>query len=189
MKTGLMSVWLAVTALTAGSLQIRGLDGTTLRPLEPAGLAGVLFFVATDCPVSNSYAPEIQRICGAFVSRGVTCSLIYEDPGVTATAAGKHLAEYRYKGIPAAIDRDGSLAARVGATITPEAVVVDRRGEVRYRGRIDNFYAALGRPRQVVTSHDLQDALTAIAGGQPVARPETESIGCYIVSANLRRTP
>jgi hypothetical protein len=183
------SAWLLATALTAGTLQIPGIDGAVLRPLEPAGIANVLFFVATDCPVSNSYAPEIQRICGAFASRGVGCQLIYEDPGVTGAAVAKHLADFRYQGIAAAIDRDGSLAARVRATITPEAVVVDRRGEVRYRGRIDNFYAALGRPRQAVTSRDLQDALTAVAGGQPVAHAETEAVGCYIVPANLRRHP
>lgn len=189
MKTGLLSFWLLATAVPAGSLQIRSIDGTVLRPLEPAGLANVLFFVATDCPVSNSYAPEIQRTCGAFASKGVACTLVYEDPGVTGPAVAKHLADYRYQGVPAAIDRDGSLAARVHATITPEAVVVDRRGEVRYRGRIDNFYAALGRPRQAVTARDLQDALTAVAGGKPVTRPETEAIGCYIVPSNLRRHP
>lgn len=189
MLTSVRSAWLCAMALTAGSLQIRGIDGAVLRPLEPSGVANVLLFVTTDCPVSNSYAPEIQRICGAFTSKGVACALVYEDAGVTATAVGKHLADYRYQGIPAAIDRDGSLAARVGATITPEAVVVDRRGEVRYRGRIDNFYAALGRPRQAVTVRDLRDALTAVAGGTPVAHPETEPIGCYIVPANLRRNP
>jgi len=189
MNPGFLSVWLLAAAVTAGSLQIRSIDGAVLRPLEPAGIANVLFFVATDCPVSNSYAPEIQRTCAAFASKGVACTLIYEDPGVAEPAVAKHLADYRYQGVPAAIDRDGSLAARVHATITPEAVVVDRRGEVRYRGRIDNFYAALGRPRQAVTARDLQDALTAIAGGKPVTRPETEAIGCYIVPSNLRRHP
>jgi AhpC/TSA family len=189
MKTGLLGVWFVAMALTAGTLQIRTIDGAMLRPLEPAGIAGILFFVATDCPVSNSYAPEIQRICGAFASKGVACTLIYEDAGVTDTAVKTHLADYRYQGIPAAIDRDASLAARVRATITPEAVVVDRRGEVRYRGRIDNFYAALGRPRQTVTARDLQDALNAVTAGTPVARPETDPIGCYIVPANLRRNP
>ena len=189
MTIGLLRFCFGALAVTAGALQIRSIDGGVLRPLEPAGIANVLFFVATDCPVSNSYAPEIQRICGAFASRGVGCQLIYEDPGVTETAVATHLAEYRYKGIPAAIDRDGSLAARVRATITPQAVVVDRRGEIRYRGRIDNFYAALGRPRQAVTSRDLQDALTEVAGGKPVTHPETDPIGCYIVPANLRRNP
>ena len=87
----------------------------------------------------------------------------------------------------AAIDADGALASRVHASITPEAVVVDRRGAIRYRGRIDNFYAALGRPRQSVTAHDLRDALGAIAAGRMVASPETEPVGCYIVPRDVRR--
>jgi hypothetical protein len=171
----------------AGSLEIRGIDGSVLRPLEPAGVANVLIFVATDCPVSNSYAPEIQRICAAYAGRGVACSLIYEEAGLTPDGARKHLDDHRYRRMPAAIDRDGALAARVRASITPEAVVVDRRGTVVYRGRIDNFYAALGRPRQVVTAHDLQDALNAVVDGRPVARAETEAVGCYIAPSDLRR--
>jgi DNA-binding transcriptional LysR family regulator len=179
------SLWLL--AVAAGSREIRAIDGTPLRPFAPAGVAHVLLFVATDCPVSNAYAPEIQRICGAAASRGIACSLIYEDPHVGADAVRRHLDDYRYHGITAAIDRDGGLAREVRASITPEAVVVDRSGTIRYRGRIDNFYAALGRPRQVVTAHDLQDALTAVAAGRPVATPRTEAIGCYIVSSDMRR--
>jgi DNA-binding transcriptional LysR family regulator len=183
----LLKAWPCAIALLAGSVQIRGIDGAILHPLEPSGAANVLFFVATDCPVSNSYAPEIQRICGAFAARGIGCALIYEDPGVSAEDVRKHVDEYRYRGMPAAIDRDGSLAAEVRASITPQAVVVDRHGAIRYRGRIDNFYAGLGRPRQVVTAHDLQDALNAVVAGKPVATAETEAIGCYIVPSNLRR--
>jgi hypothetical protein len=182
-----LGAWLFSIALVGGSLQIRALDGTILHPLEPSGVANVLFFIATDCPVANSYAPEIQRICGAYASRGVNCALVYEDASVTASEARKHLDEYHYRGLSAAIDADGALAAAVRATVTPQAVVVDRRGTVRYSGRIDNFYTALGRTRQVVTSHDLDDALKAIAAGKPVATPETPTIGCYIVPSDLRR--
>jgi hypothetical protein len=187
MLASLLKAWPWSMAVLAGSLQIQAVDGTRLRPLEPAGMANVLLFVATDCPISNSYAPEIQRICSAYASSGISCALIYEDAGVTASAVRKHLDDYRYRGIPAAIDRDGALALRVRASITPEAVVVDRHGTIRYHGRIDDFYAALGRPRQVVTAHDLQDALAAIAAGQPVPRSETEAVGCYIVPSELRR--
>jgi hypothetical protein len=108
---------------------------------------------------------------------------------VTAAAVRRHLDDYRYQRLPAVIDADGAIAARVGATITPEAAVIDRTGAVRYRGRIDNLYAALGRPRQVVTAHDLDDVLTAIANGRPVPRREAPAIGCYIVPAKQRRTP
>src|SRR6185369_2187119 len=116
-----------------------------VRPLEPAGSANVLLFVGIDCPVSNGYAPEIQRVCAAYAPRGAQCLLVYEDPDLAPAAARAHRSEYRYGAMPAAIDADGSLAARVGATITPEVAIVDRAGAVRYRGRIDNKYVAIGR--------------------------------------------
>lgn len=142
--------------------------------------------MATDCPVSNAYAPEIQRVCSAYRSKGVACSLVYEDVHVAAADVRRHLDEHRYQNIPAAIDADASLASRVHATVTPETVVIDRGGTVRYRGRIDNFYVSFGRSRQVVTVHDLRDALDAVIAGKPVASPATEPVGCFIVPANQR---
>ena len=154
----------------------------------PAGRISVQFFIASDCPVSNSYAPEIQRLCGQYASKGVSCSLVYEDVGLTASAMHKHLAEYGYAGFPAiasTIDSHRKLANRARATVTPEAVVLDQRGEIRYRGRIDNFYAALGKPRQQVTVHDLRDALDAVLEGKAVPVPETKALGCYIVPPDI----
>ena len=65
------------------------------------------------------------------------------------------------------------------------AVVLDKSGSVRYRGRIDNFYADLGKPRRAATTHDLRDALDAVVAGRAVAHPETTPIGCFIVSHEL----
>jgi hypothetical protein len=175
-------------------LQMRAVTGGTMTPFVPAGKAGVVFFVATDCPVSNSYAPEIQRVCREYATRGVSCSLIYEDVDIHPTTSHldqqvrAHLQEYGYAGMPAAIDRDRAAATAAKATITPQAVVVDRRGDIRYRGRIDNLYAALGTRRQQVTSHDLRDALDAVLSDRKVQNPETEALGCYITDPALLRT-
>jgi hypothetical protein len=167
--------------LAAGvSGQTRDIDGRSFAPFAPAGKANVLLFVQTDCPISNTYAPELQRICKAYAAKGVSCSLVYEDVRVDAGAVRRHMSEYGYTGMTAAIDASRALADRARATITPEAVVVDARGAVRYRGRIDNFYASLGKPRRHVTEHDLTDALDAIVAGKPVAKPETEALGCFI---------
>ena len=179
-------VWTCVFTLLGGSLEIRTIDGAVLRPLEPSGAANVLFFVSTDCPVSNAYAPEIQRVCSAYRSKGVSCALIYEDVHVSAADVRRHLDEHHYQHIAAAIDADASLAVRVNASITPETVVIDRAGAVRYRGRIDNFYVAFGQSRQVVTVHDLRDALDAVLAGTPVAAPVTQPVGCFIVPGNQR---
>src|SRR4029077_8606617 len=109
----ILASWACVLVLFGGS--IRTIDGALWRPLEPHGAANVLFFVATDCPISNGYAPEIQRICSAYAARGVQCALIYEDAGVGAREVRAHLEQHRYHAITAAIDADGSLAARVNA--------------------------------------------------------------------------
>jgi AhpC/TSA family len=150
-----------------------------------AGKTNVQFFITSDCPISNSYAPEIQRLCSDYSNKGVSCSLIYEDVGLDATSMRKHLNEYRYGGMPAVIDSNRKIANRAKATVTPEAVVFDSRGEIRYRGRIDNFYAALGKPRQQVTVHDLRDALDAVLAGRPVPNPETKALGCSIVPPDI----
>ena len=176
-----------LAVLLAGALELKGVSGETLHPLAPAGTANVLVFTATDCPVSNGYAPEIQRVCAGYAARGVHCMLVYEDPGVTADAVRAHLTAFRYAGVAAGIDADGAVAARVGATVTPEVAVVDRGGAVRYRGRIDNQFVALGRPRRTVTVHDLTAALDALLDGHPIAAPVTQPIGCSIVPADMRR--
>jgi hypothetical protein len=78
-------------------------------------------------------------------------------------------------------------ATHAKASITPQAFVIDRSGEIRYRGRIDNLYAALGKTRQQVTSHDLRDALDAVLVGGKVPHPETEALGCFITDPALLR--
>jgi hypothetical protein len=187
---------LCASALTAASdgLQVRGVDGQAFALFAPKGPASVIFFVATDCPISNWYAPTIQQVCRDYAARGVDCTLAYEDVDLGATPAAldaavrTHLREYRYDAMTAAVDRTRVVAKRAKATITPQVVVVDRAGAIRYRGRIDNAYADLGKPRQHVTSHDLRVSLDALLAGRPVPAPETEALGCYITDpASIRR--
>lgn len=169
------------------SVQIRDIEGRVLSPFKPTGKASVIVFVASDCPISNSYAPEIQRICGEYGAKGVTCALMYEDADIDVAAVRTHLDEYRYRGMTAVIDGDRTASRHTKASVTPQAVVVDSKGDIRYRGRINNFYAALGKPRQVVTVHDLRDALDAVLADKPVRTPETEALGCYVVPPTVAR--
>src|SRR5215470_1983707 len=101
----LASAAFAVTAATT-PVQIRNIDGGMLNPFRPADKANVLLFISSDCPVSNSYAPEIQRLCREFGGKGASCSLFYEDLDIKTPAVRKHLDEYAYRGLPAAIDAD-----------------------------------------------------------------------------------
>jgi hypothetical protein len=175
------------------SPRLHDVEGRLVTPFTPAERAQVVFFVATDCPISNSYAPVIQRVCREYGPRGVGCSLVYEDvdthpsPAHLDRQVRQHLKEYGYDGFSAVVDRERDAANYAKATITPQAYVVDRAGEIRYRGRIDNLYAAFGKTRQQITSHDLRDALDAVLAGRRVPRPETEALGCFITDPALLR--
>jgi hypothetical protein len=163
------------------SLVIRDVDGHERKPLQPDGPADVLFFVTNDCPIANSYAPEIQRICGEYQAKGISCTLVYSDLSLDDAAVRKHHADFGYpQNIPAVRDTAHKLADATGATITPQAVIVGKNGKVLYRGRIDNFYAALGKPRRMATEHDLRQALDEVLAGKPVTHSQTQAVGCYI---------
>src|SRR5262245_23180940 len=56
--------------------------------------AVVLFFLATECPISNGYAPEYVRLAKAFGERGVAFLGVQSDPDVTAADQVKHAKEY-----------------------------------------------------------------------------------------------
>jgi hypothetical protein len=180
----LVSVLVAFMAIDS-SFEVKDVDGRPFKPFRVAGKAQVLFFLSAECPISRFYAREIQRTCKENAARGVSCSLVYEDLPVNPAAIKVHLREFGYSGIPAMTDNTGKIAAQVAATVTPQAVVLDRFGKIRYTGRIDNFYADLGKPRRAATVHDLRDALDAVVAGRVVARPETTPVGCFIVSHEL----
>lgn len=162
-------------------VEIRDIDGVMRAPLKvEKGHAEALFFVTNDCPVSNYYSHEIRRICDEYRQRGVGCALVYTDATLTDDQVRQHAKEYGHGAYPKIVDRAHALVKATGAAVTPTAVLVKPDESIAYRGRIDNFYAALGKPRRVVTEHDLRDALDAVLGGKPVAKPETSPVGCYI---------
>jgi len=174
---------LAVGLSLAGSGESSGvvfndLDNVARRPVEPADkLASVLIFYWQDCPISNGYAPEINRIAASCTN--FAFYIVQVDPGLSAAAAKEHARKFDLRP-PVLLDPKHQLVKLTRATVTPEVVVIGKAGEVLYRGQIDNLYVALGKKRRAVTEHDLRDALDAIAAGKPVKKSETKAIGCVI---------
>jgi len=141
--------------------------------------AFVVIFVMHDCPISNSYIPQLNRWHQWLDSHNVPLLVVHADPNITREQAREHAREYKIAW-PVIVDPDQAWVQRAGATRVPEAVVFSRQEEILYRGRIDNQYAGLGKRRTVTTSHELRDALDAIVSGKPVAEPRMEAVGCFI---------
>ncbi|MGE0693209.1 MAG: redoxin domain-containing protein [Pirellulales bacterium] len=139
--------------------------------------AVVLFFLGTECPVSNGYSPLMQRIAKSYARRGVRCYGIHCDPSVSADEAGQHAQEYGLE-FDVLLDPEQTLVRMTGVRIMPEVVVATPDGKLLYRGRIDDKYALDGKRRDEPTTHELVDALEAVLAGRTPAIRETKVFGC-----------
>lgn len=175
------AAWLVTFGSSSRSAENTAFDlaGNPVDPLKAArGKVVVLVFVRTDCPVSNRYAPTIQKLSAAHEGKTLFW-LVYPSKSESVEAIRKHDREYGYK-IPSLRDPQKALVKESQAQITPEAAVFDGKGHLVYHGRIDNLYKEIGRARTVATTHELEDAIEAALSGKSVPASSTHAVGCYI---------
>ena len=154
------------------------LDGTAAKPFQEAsGKPVVLVFVRTDCPISNRYAPLIQRISSQH-SSNVAFWLVYLGKTASAEKIRQHESQYGYI-VPALRDPQHVLVAEAQVQVTPEAAVFDAHHRLVYHGRIDNLYEDIGRGRPAATTHELDEAIQAVLSGK-TPPPNAPGVGCFI---------
>lgn len=146
--------------------------------------AVVLFFITTDCPISNGYAPEMNRIAQTYASRGVRFYGVMADLTTPLAEVSKHAKEYGFT-FPVLLDPKQTLIRFTGASVTPQAAVIQPAGTLAYLGRIDNRVEGFGEQRPRATENDLRDALDQVLAGKAVLRPSTKAVGCSIVIGKL----
>ena len=189
---GVLTLTAAVRSDATG--QTAGTAPLTFRLTDTAGIvhtdrdlaqapAVILFFIAPDCPISQGYVPEMNRIAQAYAGRGVRVFGVQSDPSASDVAVRQHVADYKYV-FPVLTDRRQQLVAHTGATVTPEAVLMTRAGAPLYQGRIDNRVVSLGVRKAQATQFDLRSAIDAALAGRTTSLTRTTAIGCTIV-----RTP
>jgi hypothetical protein len=141
--------------------------------------AFVFAFVSTDCPISNRYAPELQRLKERFSRRGAAFWLVYPNRSESSEQVSAHLKEFRYD-MAALRDPDHVLVQRAAVRVTPEVAVFTKDGQLAYHGRIDDRYAELNQERSQPTTHELAGAVEAVLGGQQPGVTNVSAIGCLI---------
>ena len=180
---GLSAALGARTSATATQVRLLDLAGREVDPLaQSEARATVFVFTRTDCPISNRYAPEIQRIYREFASDHIAFWLVYLDPDQAVDAIRRHLKEYNYP-FGGLRDPQHEFVRLTGVRVTPEvAVFVPGASGARmlYRGRIDDKYVDFDKERPQPTTHDLERVLKAIVGGERVEVETTRAVGCFI---------
>lgn len=187
-KVDVMMWWLLVSLVVllgpravSAQVVLEDLDGQKVRPVQIAAdvAATVAIFASTECPVSNRYAPTVERLRQQFSPKGVRFYLVYPNPAESAAAIKQHMADYGYK-VRALVDPTHAFVKAAEIAVTPEAVVFDARGKLVYRGRIDDRFVSLGVERPAPTKHDLADAIASTLAGKAVSEPRTQAVGCFV---------
>lgn len=143
------------------------------------GLKGVaLVFLGPECPISQRYVPELNRIAAPQDTNAISFYGIISAPSMTRTQALAFVKEYAIR-FPVLFDNGGRLARWLRPTHVPEAFVIKPDGDIVYRGRIDDGFAAPGKPRAVIQSRELRDALRAVRAGDSPPRAFARPVGCY----------
>lgn len=158
--------------------------GTVSLSRDPTVKFHVLCFLGTECPLARVYGPRLEAMAAEYGDRGVQFIGINSNVQDSMDELSSYATELQLT-FPIVKDYDRRVALQFGATRTPEVIVIDRGGAIRYRGRIDDQYQP-GLARREATQHDLRNAIEALIDGQPVRDMETTAVGCLIA---LPRTP
>lgn len=163
---------------TVEDFSLPNVDGQEQSLKSLAGKKGtVLLFIAVQCPVSNAYNERMEKLAQDYKAKGIAVIGINSNVKEDAAAVKSHAAENK---LSFAILKDpgNKIADKLGASVTPEAYLLDANNKLIYHGRIDN-----SRNSDQIETSDLRNAIDASLAGKPVEKPEAKAFGCTIKRA------
>ena len=109
-----------------------------ILPLDKPGQVIWLNVWNPDCPCSRYAEARVQRLAAKFARRGVRLITLVEC-GASAREQQDALAAWHKRGsasYPAAADPQGRIARQFGVWAAPAAIILNRQGQCRVRGRL-----------------------------------------------------
>ncbi len=138
----------------------------------------VLFFMGTQCPISNLYLTELSALQQAHQDQGVQVICINSNMGAAPDEVRKHASEFKLT-LPVLLDSQQRVADSLGASRTAEVFLLDAQRIVRYHGRVDDRFGYTyknDKPRR----RDLNIAVEELLAGKTVSVASTRPLGCLI---------
>jgi len=147
----------------------------------------VVVFTCNHCPIAQMYERRIAQLATDYADRGV--SVVAIEPNDPKAITIDELdssdmsdsleemrvrAQYKHLSYPYLYDGETqSVTDAYGPQATPHAFVFDSSRRLRYDGRIDNSYRS-----ELVTTHEVRDAIDALLARREVAVKHTGVFGC-----------
>jgi len=159
--------------------QATDVGGQRHRLVESAATKAVVFvFLGPECPISQRYVPELNRLAAAQNTNAVEFFGVIAGQSMTRTQALAFVKDYAIK-FPVLFDEGLALARWLRPTHMPEAFVLKPDGDIIYHGRIDDWYESPGKPRARAQHHELREALAAARAGKTPPKMFAPPVGCY----------
>jgi peroxiredoxin len=176
----------ALVGKPAPDFALKDLQGAEVTLASLRGKTVVLEWFNPGCPFvvaahgKGSLVSAASKATGA----GVTWLAVNSSaPGKEGSALDANVAAAKAWSMthPILRDESGVVGKAYGATNTPQMVVIDPTGTVRYAGAIDNAPDGEGRtPAGGTLVNWVDQALADLAAGRPVATPATKPYGCGV---------
>jgi thiol-disulfide isomerase/thioredoxin len=146
--------------------------------------AVVVVFVNPNCAFSKLYQNRLSALATSYSSRGVEFLFINTPINLEASADAQDAEKLKLKttggaDLPLLVDEGQKVSTLLGATKTPEAILLQPVGEgfaVRYKGAIDDNPQVEG----YVKERYLQQALDNILAGRASGVADKRAAGCLI---------
>ncbi|TGD79002.1 redoxin domain-containing protein [Hymenobacter wooponensis] len=144
----------------------------------------VVVFVNPNCAFSRLYQNRLSTLASGYNGRGVEFLFIDTPINLEASADGNTAEKLKIKttggaDIPLLVDEGQKVSAMLGATKTPESILLQPVGDgfaVRYKGAIDDN----AQVESYVKERYLQQALDNILAGRPAGVADKRAAGCLI---------
>lgn len=164
----------AALLLAAGDWTLMAPNGASVGFDELRREVTVMAFTSTRCPVSGMYQQRLNELYREFSAKGVAFVVVNSNANEPAAEVLRYS---RQAALPYPVYKDfhNRLADAYEVESTPEVVVLDRAGEVRYRGAIDDS----SNPARVKV-HALRDALESLLAGKSPAVARLKAFGCVL---------
>lgn len=147
--------------------------------ISPKENATIYIMVYEDCPVCIYMSKPLQDVYKKH-GNSFKFKLVFSNKLSNYKTINTFKKKYGLTEFESVLDADQAIAKKLGATITPEAIIVDQNGKVNYRGRISNAYYAPGKLRKSNIVNDLSNNLDSFIAGKVIESQWPKAVGCYI---------
>ena len=156
-------------------------DGNTFKMSDHLGDKGLLIaFICNHCPYVQAIAKRFAEDTALLKSEGINTLAVmsndYRYVRVDSPPYMKRFAEQNGFSFPYLVDEDQSVGKAYGAVCTPDFFGLNAKGELQYRGRLDD--ARMGNPAG--RKRELVEAMRLIAETNVGPRQQIPSMGCSI---------